>query len=113
MRNIHNSQDNSKNDICQICGHSFQTQGDLKQHIKKIHQDISHFKCDSCEASFKDSTYLIKHVSAVHEGSKNLKCVICEKTFSWYLSLKLHREVCAKVAPYLGKDIHSLEHEFE
>ena len=54
-----------------------------------IHKKIT-YKCKQCEKTFTDSGNLKRHVKAVHEGTKDYKCDYCGKSFSEPGKLKRH-----------------------
>ena len=67
---------------CDLCPRSFKQSGDLKKHVKEIHQKIKDNFCDHCEMAFCRPYQLKKHVQEVHEKIKNHKCETCGKCFS-------------------------------
>ena len=64
--------------------------GDLKRHIKNVHEGLKNHVCDSCGKAFSEAGNLRKHIKGVHQGQKNHKCEYCEKSFFEYSNLKTH-----------------------
>ena len=70
--------------------------GDLKKHIRRVHENKRSSKCTICDKSFSQEGYLKTHIKAVHEGEKN-KCTNCDKVFSWGVSLKKHIKIAHEI----------------
>ena len=84
------SDDKTKVMTCNICTKAFQTQRQLKIHIKTFHEVHKHYECESCGKSFAQAANLKRHIHTVHEGHKDYKCESCGKSFSRAQSLKKH-----------------------
>ena len=80
---------NHEEQKCDSCGKSFKYAGDLKKHIKTIHEGLRNYKCDSCGKFSTTSGNLKKHIFT-HEGQRNHKCDSCGKSFTQSGSLKMH-----------------------
>ena len=78
--------------ICDSCGNTFTKSGDLKKHIKTIHEGQRNYKCDSCGKTFTESGNMHKHIRTIHEGQRNYKCDSCGKLFNRTENLKKHIE---------------------
>ena len=72
-----------------LCNRAFSQTGDLKKHIKTVHEGIR-YRCDKCNKDFSDENYLKKHIAAIHEGLSKHKCDICGKAFSQKGDLTKH-----------------------
>ena len=59
---------------CGSCGNSFAQAGNLKGHIKAIHECHKDFNCDYCGKSSYQATDLRKHI-------KDVKCDSCGNHF--------------------------------
>ena len=80
---------------CEICGHMYGTQLNLRRHIKITH-DKTAFPCPICEKVFywhetRRELLLKEHIAIVHEGSKPFVCEICGTKMSKYSNLDDHR----------------------
>ena len=62
--------------ICQVCGASFVSKGNLKQHMEAIHEKKRDFACNVCDAKF-----YFKHKMEEHVKGMNLDffCLSFEK----------------------------------
>ena len=69
-------------DKCKLCGKNFSRKGNLKTHIKFVHEGIKEHKCNLCGKSFTSSKDLKRHTKAVHELIKDQKCNYCGKSYS-------------------------------
>ena len=49
--------------VCELCGKSFNSDHNLKEHTVYVHRDERKFKCTKCEKSFKLKNALIRHQS--------------------------------------------------
>ena len=56
---------------CKTCGKSFSRSGELKKHIKTIHEGQRNYKCDFCGKSFTTSGHLKRHIKTIHKGQRN------------------------------------------
>ena len=77
---------------CYICQANFSTQGNLKKHIKAVHEGKKLHKCSICDYSCSLKIDLMKHIENVHDGKKSHKCSICNHSFSRKFNLKKHLE---------------------
>ena len=61
---------------CEKCVFKTVRKGDLKQHIKAIHDKIKDFKCnyDLCKYTCSSNSGLNTHINAVHNKIKSFKC---------------------------------------
>ena len=59
-----------RNYKCDSCGKFFNQTGNLKRHIKAVHDGERNYKCDSCGKSFAESGSLKKHMKAIHEEQR-------------------------------------------
>ena len=57
--------------ICQVCGASFVSKGNLKQHMEAIHEKKRDFACNVCDAKF-----YFKHKMEEHVKGMNLDFLI-------------------------------------
>ena len=53
-------------------------------------EDHKNFECDSCEKPFSTVGNLRTHIKTIHEGQKDFKCDSCGKSFSQADSLRGH-----------------------
>ncbi len=49
--------------VCELCGKSFNSDHNLKEHTVYVHQNERKFKCIKCEKTFKFKNALIRHQS--------------------------------------------------
>ncbi|KAK6644740.1 hypothetical protein RUM43_001009 [Polyplax serrata] len=75
---------------CFVCKEQFSTYLELKEHLAKVHKDVSDAPfCEICGKNFTCTNSLKRHM-AVHTGFKPYKCKICERKFSQGSILKRH-----------------------
>ena len=82
--------ESSRNFKCEVCEKMFIQSGDLKNHIKTIHEGQRNYKCDACGKYFTASGSRNAHIKIQHEGKSNHKCDSCGKSFNESGSLKTH-----------------------
>ena len=92
---------------CHICTKWLKVKGDLKVHIKNVHEKIC-FKCDLCNRSYYDENKLTQHKVAAHKNKTNFKCKICNLNFSCNTSLynhvkRVHKQIKKHVCAVCNK----------
>ena len=60
---------------CGSCGNSFAQAGNLKGHIKAIHECHKDNKCGSCEKLITGATSLRIHIKTIHEDHKDFDLI--------------------------------------
>ncbi|KAK5599153.1 hypothetical protein CRENBAI_025285 [Crenichthys baileyi] len=86
---------------CQLCGKTFGSNADLKEHFK-IHIVEKPFSCNVCGKAFKYNIKLLIHMRT-HTGEKPFSCEICGKGFSQKVNLNVHMRTHTGEKPYLCK----------
>ena len=75
-----------------LCGKTFQTISEVKNHVKVVHEGIT-YECQFCNKSYRSKITLKGHILAVHEGKKpSFPCSLCDKCFVTTAVLKRHIE---------------------
>ena len=67
--------------------------GELKTHVKIVHERIKNHQCQICEIKFGTLGNLKSHVKTVHDGIKNHQCQICDQKFGESQNLKRHVKI--------------------
>ena len=83
---------------CQHCGKRFQSNGELKIHIR-THTGDKPYKCQHCGRAFSQNGSLQNHIRT-HTGDKPYKCQHCGKAFSQNGSLQSHIRTHTGDKPY-------------
>lgn len=65
MQNVHRSKD-KKDNLCHVCGKSYQNAAKLKYHIVAMHTSETPYQCQQCNAAFGWYSSLYRHVREVH-----------------------------------------------
>ena len=79
-------------DLCLTCSKVFSTKGNLKTHVKTVHEKQKNYTCDRCDKSFTQNHSLQTHVKTVHEKQRNYNCDYCDKSFTQNITLQTHVE---------------------
>ena len=73
---------------CNICGHDFALEKNLKSHIDAVHLKLKSFDCKICKKSFAKKHNMEDHISSVHEENRpRVTCSYCDELFSSKSSL--------------------------
>ena len=64
--------------------------GNLKAHIRSVHEKVKSFKCDQCSYETARKYYLDHHIKSVHEKVKQFKCDLCTFETAVKCNLKNH-----------------------
>lgn len=85
------SQSNVSNKVvCDYCGFSYTTKGNLLRHIRNRHGLIlKRYPCTKCNVSFKSRDEFNKHKTA-HISDKSPMCKACQLKFSTARDLRFH-----------------------
>ena len=75
---------------CDKCNKEFNRNGNLKRHIKAIHDKIKDFECDKCNKSFSQNGHLQQHIKLIHDKIKDIHCNLCEYSCSANGTLQQH-----------------------
>ena len=66
--------------VCEQCGKSFITEGDMIKHIS-IHTGVKTYACKHCGKIFRQQGTLSQHIRT-HTGEKPYTCEHCGKSFT-------------------------------
>ena len=95
----------SKNSVekffCEKCKKSFTTAGNLRNHIKFIHENNRPYKCSfpNCNKAYGVRKKLIIH-ERTHTGLRPFICPICQKSFNQKGNLKAHLKFHSEIRPF-------------
>ncbi|XP_062700016.1 zinc finger protein 678 [Aedes albopictus] len=76
---------------CNVCLEKFQTQKELKIHLRKKHSDMVPFRCDKCTSGELKSVSSLNRHFEMHDESKPYKCTYCEARFSTRIYRTAHQ----------------------
>jgi hypothetical protein len=89
-RHIKMIHDKIKDYACDQCEYKCSIIGTLNRHIKMIHLRIQDHLCDQCEFKSSEASNLQTHVKAVHDKIRDHSCDQCEFTCSEASNLRDH-----------------------
>ncbi|XP_026498868.1 zinc finger protein 383-like [Vanessa tameamea] len=69
MQNVHRNKE-KKDNLCHVCGKSYQNAAKLKYHIVAMHTSETPYSCEQCSAAFGWYSSLYRHVREVHYKMK-------------------------------------------
>ena len=70
------------------CGKSFTQAGNLRKHIKTVHEGHKNHKCNSSEKSFSQRSNLKTQIQIVHDGHNDHNCGHCGKYFTQFSKVR-------------------------
>ncbi|XP_077285964.1 uncharacterized protein LOC143911097 [Arctopsyche grandis] len=79
---------------CGICGNKFTTKSAVLGHIRAVHEKLKRFVCDICGFTCSTGGELVQH-RAIHSDEKLFQCSICSKRFKTSSNLKAHSDTHA------------------
>ncbi len=82
-----NSESKKKQCVCDLCGKEFSDKGNLKTHIKNMHQPIKKEKCENCSRLFAPNK-MAYHLTGC--AKKSFACKECGKEVSLSCCCILH-----------------------
>ena len=95
--------------ICKYCDTNFSQKGNLKRHIKSIHEVVN-FSCESCEFTTTRKDKLREHINSKHY-QKKFKCQEVNRNDNLARHMKNHVDISTRVTEQLCKDIKSSKDE--
>ena len=57
---------------CKLCRKKFNSMGNMKRHVRMVHENSIHFKCQYCDQTFKED-----RIQKFHNGKVKNKCTFC------------------------------------
>ena len=78
--------------VCETCGHSALTKKKLRFHMTRKHVFDTHHKCPHCEYHVEGLNKIHIHIDSKHpeQGEKMFFCNHCPRSFIFESSLKKH-----------------------
>ena len=77
------------NKVCNQCNKYFNSRGGFDYHMK-AHSGEKSYTCSQCDKAFINAGQLKKHIKSVHELKTQYKCIECDQEFSQSGNLKTH-----------------------
>ena len=74
---------------CQFCKRKFLERGQILQHMKMVHKNISGFPCSDCNEILHSNKVRTRHINQVHL-KQSFNCDQCDKAFPVKDALKQH-----------------------
>ena len=84
---------NSRKRKCKHCDKVCGTAGDLRIHIKRVHDMIKDQECDQCDYKSSTACDLRRHIKSVHDKIRDHECNQCEYKCSRAFHLKSHIKI--------------------
>ena len=82
--------------VCDKCGKDFRDKQQLKNHLKRVHEDFvitnqdKVKECDTCHKEFTSAFDLNDHLKSCLPKLNDFKCKFCNSSWVSHLSLELH-----------------------
>ena len=98
---INETNDSENKLLCKKCNKIFSTPGNLKIHVKTIHDNKLPFKCTfpNCKKEYRRKSELIDH-ERTHFGIQPFVCKICKKSFNIKSNLNSHYKYHSEIRPF-------------
>ncbi|XP_001654124.2 zinc finger protein 678 [Aedes aegypti] len=76
---------------CNVCSTKFQSQAELKVHLRKKHSEMVPFRCEKCASGEVKSVSSLNRHFEMHDPDKPHKCNYCEARFSTRINRTAHQ----------------------
>ncbi|XP_055613042.1 PR domain zinc finger protein 5-like [Uranotaenia lowii] len=86
---------------CDHCESSFATKYTLREHVKRVHENVMPFQCPTCGRAFAKKSSLKQHELNMHLVEKAFKCAVCPAQFGIKALLQNHLLTHTDKRPYL------------
>lgn len=93
------SKDDQKMFSCDICNKEFIKLASVKQHKKRIHDDVKGSLCPICGISLFDRTSLKTHMKT-HSSERPFQCDVCDASFRHKFDVIVHSRLHTGERPY-------------
>ena len=90
IRTVHQGLKAERLYVCEQCYKNYPKYGQLRYHVRRVHEGKNIFQCPSCVKAFKENKYLQYHIETVHKGIKPFLCHMCEKSYGNVSNLNHH-----------------------
>ena len=78
---------------CDICKKVLKRRGNLREHLKMVHQKLVRFHCQFCQRGFYNRAQLKRHVQIMHMNLKSEGQVTCQECGKVMLKSTLKKHV--------------------
>ena len=85
---------------CPQCIRRFLTHDEMKQHVRRVHENIRRFECEQCEYRAKEKVDLVDHMRT-YTGERSFACDICDMCLRQKQQLYKHRRTHTGEKPYV------------
>ena len=84
---------------CPQCDYKTGNLGNLRTHVRTVHEKRKDHACPQCDAAFGQASHLSRHVRAVHEQRRDHACPQCDAAFGTAGDLRTHVRRVHKCRP--------------
>ncbi|XP_038220511.1 zinc finger protein OZF-like [Zerene cesonia] len=102
LQNVHRNKE-KKDNLCHVCGKSYQNAAKLKYHIVAMHTSETPYQCRECDAAFGWYSSLYRHVREVHYKMK-VQPKKSKKARKQMQEMSLHQLPAGAPPPHTGTD---------
>lgn len=89
-RHVRTVHERERAHVCGDCGRSFGHSGHLNRHVASVHLNVRAHACGACGDRFFQASHLRSHIAHVHASGARFACALCKSCLATAGGLRSH-----------------------